>query len=147
MRDFSKQLSGFIEMLPVKIKNISEADLSEQLYVGKWSKKEIMGHLCDSAINNLQRFVRIQYEGKPFKITPYDQVNWVMIQNYQKMDSGEIVELWVCLNKQILRIIEDLSEEKVSYPCQVGEQVMNFGWLVEDYLKHLTHHLKQICDI
>ena len=50
----------------------------------KWSNKEIIGHLCDSAMINLQRFVRCTYE-ENFKLV-YEQDEWVATQRYQEMD-------------------------------------------------------------
>ncbi len=48
--------------------------MSIKLFPNKWSKKEIIGHLINSATNNHQRFVRCQFETIP-KIV-YDQNKW-----------------------------------------------------------------------
>jgi hypothetical protein len=47
----------------------------------RWSKKEILGHLIDSAANNHQRFVRAQ--GTPrLEFPGYEQEFWVATQAY-----------------------------------------------------------------
>src|SRR5215218_10658155 len=66
----------------------------------KWSKRELIGHLIDSAQNNIRRFIVAQYEDNP-KIK-YQQENWVRINNYQEFDLDELVQLWFLLNKQIV---------------------------------------------
>jgi hypothetical protein len=71
----------------------------------KWSKKEIIGHLIDSAQINLQRFVRSTYT-ENFKVS-YDQVEWVNAQHYGAADINELLELWRLLNKQIVRVLEN----------------------------------------
>src|ERR1700733_9875968 len=71
---------------------------------GKWSKKEIIGHLIDSAQVNLQRFVRCTYE-ENFKLT-YDQVEWVQAQRYQEADIQDLFGLWELLNWQIIRVLK-----------------------------------------
>jgi hypothetical protein len=66
----------------------------------KWSKKEIIGYLIDSAQINLQRFVRCTYE-ENFKLV-YEQVEWVQAQHYQEADIRNIIALWELLNLQII---------------------------------------------
>src|SRR5471030_3547064 len=68
----------------------------------KWSKKEIIGHLIDSAQINLQRFVRCTYE-ENFKLT-YEQVEWVQAQRYREADINKLLDLWQLLNQQIARV-------------------------------------------
>jgi hypothetical protein len=46
----------------------------------KWSKKEILGHLVDSAQTNIRRFVVAQYEEQPHIV--YAQNAWVTAANY-----------------------------------------------------------------
>jgi len=38
------------------ISKCSESELAQKPTPEKWSKKEIIGHLIDSGLNNLQRF-------------------------------------------------------------------------------------------
>jgi hypothetical protein len=82
MKEVNERLEYLIKELPLKVKLYSEEDMAAKL-PGKWSKKEILGHLCDSATNNLHRFINVQFEGQPFAIAPYAQNNWVTIQDYQ----------------------------------------------------------------
>src|SRR6195952_5325486 len=77
----------------------------------KWSKKEIIGHLIDSAQINLQRFVRCTYE-ENFKLT-YEQVEWVETQRYQQADIKELLALWRLLNLQIIRVWESYPAERL----------------------------------
>ena len=55
-----------------KMDQISEIEFSAKLAANRWSKKEILGHLIDSAQNNLRRFITCQYESTPPKIV-YNQ--------------------------------------------------------------------------
>jgi hypothetical protein len=111
----------------------------------KWSKKEILGHLCDSAVNNLSRFIRAQFENEPMNIIRYSQDDWVKLNGYQDKPASEIIELWKCLNKQILIIISRIPEEKLNFKCDIGDgEIMSLEELIEDYLNHMKHHLGQI---
>src|SRR5476651_1239847 len=71
----------------------------------KWSGKEIIGHLCDSAQINLQRFVRCTYE-ENFKLV-YFQDEWVQAQAYQQARHTEMLALWRLLNGQIQRVLDN----------------------------------------
>src|SRR6266496_1515813 len=104
--DQLRQIIG--EHLPA-LKNIPEEDLSFKEHPGKWSKKEILGHLIDSAQNNIRRFIVAQYEDKP-KIV-YNQDKWVTISNYQQYDSADLVNLWSLLNKHLCQVLKNMSPE------------------------------------
>ena len=112
---------------------------------GKWSNKEIIGHLIDSAQINLQRFVRSTYT-ENFSLT-YDQVEWVNAQNYISADIEELLELWRLLNRQIIRVLENYPTHRLQVQSDTGKTNVCFLTvenLAQDYLNHLNHHLKSI---
>jgi hypothetical protein len=111
----------------------------------KWSKKEIIGHLIDSAMVNLQRFVRCTFE-ENFKLT-YEQVEWVKAQQYQQAEIKELLTLWQSLNKQIIRVLKNYPAERLQAICDNSKTAVslhNVEWLAQDYADHMKHHLKQI---
>jgi len=111
----------------------------------KWTKKEIIGHLIDSAQINLQRFVRSTYT-ENFKVT-YDQVEWVDAQHYFDADIRELLELWRLLNKQIVRVLENYPPDRLQVQSDTGKTGVSFQtveFLAQDYVNHLNHHLKAI---
>jgi hypothetical protein len=111
----------------------------------KWSKKEIIGHLIDSAQINLQRFVSCTYQ-ENFKLR-YDQVEWVEAGHYRHADINELLQLWELLNRQIARVISAYPEGRLLVTCDTGKDTVNLKtaeWLMQDYVDHLSHHLKQV---
>ena len=48
-----------------RLEAIPEEEYLRKPHPEKWSKKEILGHLVDSAQNNIRRFVVAQYEDCP----------------------------------------------------------------------------------
>jgi hypothetical protein len=111
----------------------------------KWSKKEIIGHLIDSAQINLQRFVRSTYT-ENFTLT-YDQVEWVDAQHYISADIEELLELWRLLNRQIIRVLENYPTHRLQIQSDTGKTAVCFHTvehLAQDYVNHLNHHLKSI---
>ena len=123
----------------------SEFEMSQKESIDKWSKKEILGHLIDSGINNLQRFTEIQFENKPYRIRTYNQDELVKANDYQNSNTNEIVELWISINIRILNLIKNQTEKTLNYKIDLGnENISDLRFLMNDYVDHLEHHLKQI---
>jgi len=120
-----------------------DSDVSVAPGVGKWSRKEILGHLIDSAANNHQRVVRAQ-AGSPL-VFGYDQVAWVEANAYRRRPWSELVELWVALNGHFAAAVEAVPTARLDTPCAAGEeQPQPLQWWIRDYLRHMKHHLDQI---
>lgn len=143
MDNILKAINRWVQAVPKEFAAMSEAERSIRPSPNKWSKKEIVGHLCDSAINNIQRFIKIQYTEQPYIIEPYNQEQWVSLQNYQERSIDEILNLFQTLNKQVITIIMNIPEEKLSYPCVTGNTQKTLLWLIQDYLNHMEHHINE----
>ncbi len=111
-----------------------------------WSKKEILGHLIDSAANNHQRFVRAC--GNVAATLPtYKQEDWVQVQQYNESDWGALVELWSAYNRHLSDVIERIPQDALASHCNIGkENPVTLEFVVKDYLRHLRHHLHTILD-
>ena len=125
----------------------SEHELGRKPAPDKWSKKEILGHLIDSAINNLQRFTEIKFEARPFIIRRYNHNELVKANNYQNADTNQILSFWLAINTWILNLIDWQTEKTLAYEIELsnGER-SDLKFLMEDYVAHLAHHLNQIMD-
>jgi hypothetical protein len=111
----------------------------------KWSGKETIGHLIDSAQINLQRFIRCTYE-QDFKLI-YAQDRWVAAAHYQNADIKEVLDLWILLNRQIIRTLINYPEDRMGVTCDTGKtdvQLHTVKWLAGDYVRHMQHHLSKI---
>ena len=123
----------------------SELDLIFKPTPDKWSKKEILGHLIDSAINNLQRFTEIQYADKPYQIRPYNQNELVLANDYHNADLQELLRFWLAINHRIIAIINRQSAKSLNYQIEIYEkEIKDLRFLMTDYVDHLEHHLNQI---
>jgi len=140
-----------IDSVHVKIFNFSDEELSYKPEPGKWSKNEILGHLCDSAINNLTRFINSQFTVEPYILTGYSQYEWVRMNNYNNMSIEKVVTLFTILNERIIEVVNKIPEEKLNAVCIIGDAGFreNSGkeslqWIIEDYIFHMEYHIKQI---
>jgi hypothetical protein len=130
--------------VPSILTQISEEKMSEKPSPNKWSKKEIIGHLIDSATNNHQRFVRGQFEAIPE--IRYDQNRWNEYNFYQQIDCKQLISFWTIYNRQLVEIIKRIPSENLKKQINVGDNLLTLEFLINDYVEHLEHHLKQVVD-
>jgi hypothetical protein len=146
MQKISKALLSILEEFNEKINAITIADLYAKPQPSKWSKIEILGHLVDSAQNNLRRFLCCQYES-PVPLIVYDQDFWVNANGYHQASKDDVMALWILLNRRIAHVLSTMSPNYYKSLCNVGRhepQLRTLKWLADDYLNHIKHHLDQI---
>ena len=137
--------AALAEALP-RLESISETDAGRARAPGKWTRKEILGHLIDSAVNNHQRFVRAQ--GVERLVFPgYEQERWVAVQRYGDRPWAELLALWLALNRHLAHVMASVPEDQLTTPLVIGDHApAALGWWMEDYTRHLRHHFAQILD-
>ncbi len=142
--DVAGELLGVVDASSASLRLLSDAEASVRPAAGGWSRKEILGHLIDSAANNHHRFVRAQ-ETEEFTFPGYEQEHWVSSQGYNERPWPELVELWRLYNRHLAHVISRIPERRLAVSCMVGAgEPVTLGYLVEDYLVHLKHHLRQL---
>ncbi|MBI3786965.1 MAG: DinB family protein [Ignavibacteriales bacterium] len=121
-----------------------EDEVIAPIVSGKWSKKEILGHLIDSASNNHQRFVRAQLSPE-IRLPAYEQAPWVRTQRYQDESWETLVRFWSDYNMHLAHVIAGIEKRSLSHKCFIGEnEPVTLEFLARDYVRHLEHHLEQI---
>lgn len=142
---FTKELLGTVESAAPKMHSISPEKAAIRPAPGKWSKKEILGHLIDSASNNQHKFIRAQQAESRFEFPPYDQDHWVAAQDYQSADWPGMIVLWTLYNRHLAHVIAHIPQDKLAIPCRIDyDHDMTLEEIVIDYLGHMRHHLAQI---
>ena len=146
MEHIARELRSLADDWSTRISAFSEQELTTKSDPLRWSKKEIVGHLIDSAQNNLRRFICSQYESVPPKIY-YDQNFWVIVNDYHHIKKEDLIDLWRLINSQIANVLSNMPEENYSRECDTGKhsvQLHTLSFLAEDYIKHTKHHLNQL---
>jgi len=137
------RLKEILQTAPAKVSAINEEAASQKPGPKKWSKKEILGHLIDSASNNHQRFVRLEIDNE-IELPKYKQDEWVAVQQWQQKSWEDIIALWKLYNEHILHIFQYVDESTLFNTITLGDGVYTLQFLIDDYVKHMEHHLKQI---
>lgn len=142
-KQYLERLDKLIKMIPDLLNQIDENEFCLKPFPDKWSKKEILGHLIDSAANNHQRFIRAQYEDTP--TIAYNQNQWNKLNHYIEMDSKQIIAFWTFYNKHLLEIMKRIPNENLQKECRsTDKKIYTIELLMNDYVEHLEYHLHQI---
>lgn len=154
-RELARALTAVVEETAAKMLEIPDDVAGRPRAPGKWSRKEIVGHLIDSAVNNQLRFVRAQMQAD-LVFPGYDQEAWVRIQRYQERPWPELVQAWRTYNAQVASIMRTAAPaqiERARSPHnldQIGFRPLpadtdaTLGFLMRDYIEHLQHHIAQV---
>ena len=138
-----EKLQRLCAIVPHLLRQIPEVNLSSRPAPAKWSKKEILGHLIDSATSNHQRFIRAQFEDVP--VISYDQNKWNECSYYNEIDSHQLIDFWTTYNLHLAALVSVIPADKLKRLCNTGGiENVTLEWLFNDYVSHLVHHLYQI---
>jgi len=144
MKEIAAQLRLVIDKTEPQLLKITDVDAGTKTETLKWSKKEILGHLIDSAANNHQRFVRAVYNAAD-QFPPYNQNEWVRIQQYNNSSWNLLVGLWSAYNRHLCDLIERIPDEAKTSPVGIGkDEPVTLEFIATDYLRHLRHHVEKI---
>ena len=137
------RLEFLLECIPGLLGQLTEEGFTHRISPEKWSKKEILGHLIDSAANNHQRFVRAQFEESPF--IRYDQHAWNKHGFYSKRKTADLIRFWTEYNRFLLELLRHMPQNAINKQCRTGEtEIHRLEFLIDDYVKHMENHLRQL---
>ena len=155
MLQYARRLLLVVEHAAPRLLALDDAANTRRPAPGKWSPREIVGHLVDSASNNHQRFVRAQLQDD--LIFPgYAQDDWVAAQRYEDASWRELVELWAAFNRHLGRVMTVMPDDvrlrprpghnlhEIAFRAVQQDQPATLDYFMRDYVEHLEHHLHQI---
>jgi hypothetical protein len=155
MKDVLEDFQHTLNLAGARLLSITESKSEARRAPDKWSPKETIGHLIDSAANNHQRFVRAQFTDD-LVFPAYEQDNWVAVQHYQQESWPALVQLWLSYNLHLLHLISHIPEPKLTQSRRehnldrIAWQTVNrnepvtLEYFIRDYIAHMQHHLRQI---
>ena len=155
MEDVIEDFRRTVEESAARMLSMTEEESRKPRAEGKWSAKETLGHLIDSASNNHQRFVRAQFTDD-LVFPGYEQERWVRAQAYIEEPWPLLVALWRSFNLHLAHVMEHSPEasrlasrerhnlEQIGW-IKIGEgEPATLEYLMRDYVGHMKNHLRQI---
>ena len=145
METVAAELVEVADAVSQRLEKVSEEEASVRPSSSEWSKKEIVGHLIDSATNNHHRFVRAQQQEDELVFPAYEQEDWGRLQAHNNSSWEQLVSLWRLYNLHLAHIVSHIPSEKLETVCKIGSnKPVTLRYLVEDYLVHIKQHLEQL---
>ena len=154
-RELASALTSIVEAAAARMLTIADKVAGKPRAAGKWSRKQIVGHLIDSAVNNQARFVRAQMQ-QDLVFDGYDQEAWVGVQRYEQQPWVELVRAWQVYNAQVAAIMRNASQaeidrarsphnlDRIGFKSLPPGAEATLGFLMRDYVDHLQHHVAQV---
>jgi hypothetical protein len=142
MENVYNELELVVNAFYKKYKDLDNKNTSKRLSADKWTLKEIIGHLIDSASNNHQRFVRLQIVDELiFPGYGKDNSKWLEIEKYNELNFSDIMLLWKQYNVLLGNIIKEVDESKLENRWINSEgDKKALRDLMIDYVRHLKDH-------
>jgi len=153
--NYAQTLRNIVSYAEPRIRMIKDADFHGRLSPNSWAKKEILGHLIDSAYNNQQRFIRAKTQDH-LVFQGYNQNEWVLMNRYLYRGRQDIIQTWVTANEQLANVMDAIPQRllheersmhnfhRIGWNGISADQATTLSYLVWDYLDHMEHHLSQI---
>src|ERR1700683_3475630 len=137
MTGLSERLLSLVEAAEPRLREISETESTQPVLAGGWSRKQVIGHLIDSASNNHQRFIRAALQTS-LDFPGYDQDGNVRVQAVQEADWPLLVAMWATYNRYLAHVMAHLPASKLETVCHIGSgEAVTLAFLATDYLRHL----------
>jgi hypothetical protein len=144
MAALSAEMLRVVNLAEPILRRVSAEESRVPVLHGGWSRKQVLGHLIDSASNNHQRFVRASLQDS-LEFPGYDQNGWARVEAAEDADWSLLVALWANYNRYLAHVIAHLPPAKLGVPCRIGgSDPVTLQFLAEDYLTHMVHHLRQV---
>jgi hypothetical protein len=143
-KELAQEFERRFSLASSSLNEVSDAEAEKPFRPGGWTKKQILGHLIDSSINNHLRFVRAAVEGR-YEGPSYQQQEWVRLNNYANLGWPEILRQWRTRNQLLVQLVRQIPEPALEAQCRIADEpALTLHALIVDYLDHLEHHIAQI---
>jgi hypothetical protein len=147
-----KEIETLVAEWEPKLSSLNEETISQRRNIQNRTIKQIVGHLIDSASNNIHRIVHLQNLEPPLVFPNYASLGnndrWIAIQDYQNEDWNILVQLMKYSYLHISHVIRNVDPDKLNNEWIAGhDRNIKLKDLIVDFLRHLKLHLSEITQL
>ncbi len=145
----SREISALIDTWEPILRELSPENIALNRNSQNRSIRQILGHMHDSASNNIHRIVHLQYQESPAAFPDYANLGnndrWIAIQNYQDENWESLVSLWSATHRHIAHVILQADPRKMDtfWISALGEKVSLLE-MITDFPRHFRLHIAEI---
>jgi len=147
--NYTKEIQAIIAEWEQKLPLLSEDVITQRRNHQNRTVKQLLGHLIDSASNNHQRMIRLQYnESLVFPDYTQDNDRWIALQDYQHADWNNLIQLWKSFNLHIVHLITSIDKSQLNnfWTDFEGNKVTLYD-MIKGYPWHLNLHMNDIKEL
>lgn len=137
----ARQVAGLVTAWRPRLMSVDET-MAATLVDDRWTRKQTLGHLIDSAINNYARFVVLK-SGELSGFPGYNQEQWVDNGAYSSTPFSSLVDFWSHMNSRISTVLESAPPTSAAHFWI--DKNLSFKFLVDEYVAHALRHMPEIC--
>jgi hypothetical protein len=154
--DFTNIIDGILKGLEnweSKLTELSEETIMNKRNNQERTIKQILGHMVDSASNNIHRIVHLQYQDSPFIFPNYatngNNDRWIAIQNYQNESWNVLVQHWKYSHLHWVHVVKNVKQDKLANEWISDSKYGNLSLkdMITDFLRHFHLHLGEIQEL
>jgi hypothetical protein len=148
----SKEITDLINIWETRLESLPKESIKQRINNQNRTIKQIVGHLIDSASNNIHRVVHLQNLPSPLVFPNYasngNNDRWIAIQNYQDEDWNNMIGLLKFSMLHYCHVIRNINDEKLNNQWIAGPgRLISLHDIIIDFLRHLKLHLSEIDDL
>lgn len=130
-----------LNSVPGLLITVSEDGASHRYAPGKWSIKEVVGHLCDTERILTYRLLRvIRADRTP--LPGFEENDYVAAAGFDDRELGDLVSEWEAVRHATLALVESISPDTLVNSTTANDAVITARALLYIVAGHTQHHLE-----
>jgi hypothetical protein len=141
--DEGEKLQEQLEEIKAFVQGITEDQGNYRYAAGKWSIKEVIGHITDNERIMSYRLLRIA-RGDRTSLPGYNQDEFMAGAPFDRLSLGELLDDFIAVRKATCSLIRSLAEETWDNRGFANDLEISARALIYVIIGHPIHHLNVI---
>ena len=128
-----------------KLKSLPEDKANHAYADGKWTVKEVLGHMCDGERVFSYRLLRIARADKT-PLPGFEENDWAKAAPHRRRPIGVVIDELIAVRRATLALIESLDETAIANSTLANNKSVTgraICWVLAGHTKHHLDILKE----